>query len=72
MPRQLIRTIRRDPEELLPGEARESRDVSVRVLDRLSLGSTAEKLVRGAAAPVLVIPPIPTTKRRQRGSKRAA
>jgi nucleotide-binding universal stress UspA family protein len=99
---QLIRTIRRDLEELLPGDARKSRNVTVRVetgrpirrilpmirkeeidlvvinihgktlLDRLSLGSTAEKLVRGSAAPVLVIPPMPTTKRRQRRSKRAA
>ena len=56
---QLIRTIRRDLEELLPGDARK-------------LGRTAEKLVRSSAAPVLVIPPTPTTKGRQRRSKRAA
>jgi len=99
---QLIRTIQRDLEELLPDGARNSRDVTVRVetgrpirrilpmlrkekidllvmnihgktlLDRLSLGSTAEKLVRGAAVPVLVIPPMARTKRKQRGSKKAA
>src|SRR5262245_7508883 len=99
---QLIRTLRRDLEELLPHEARDSRNVTVRIetgrpirrilpmirkekidlivmnihgktlFDRLSLGSTAEKLVRGASAPVLVIPSMARTKRRQRGSKRAA
>jgi nucleotide-binding universal stress UspA family protein len=42
------------------------------LLDRLSIGSTAEKLVRGAATPVLVIPPMAAAKRTQRRSKQAA
>jgi nucleotide-binding universal stress UspA family protein len=41
------------------------------LLDRLSIGSTAEKLVRGAVCPVLVIPPMAAAKQKQRRSKKA-
>ena len=99
---QLIRTIRRELEDLLPDKLRDSRDVMTRVetglpirrilpilskekidlivmnihrktlLDRLSIGSSAEKLVRGAVCPVLVIPPMAAAKQKQRRSKKAA
>jgi len=42
------------------------------MLDRALLGSTAERVVRGAGIPVLVIPPVIGKKRKGRPSKKAA
>ena len=99
---QLIRSIQRELENLLPDSARDTRDVAVRVetglpirrilrilsrekidlivmnihgetlLDRLSRGSVAEKVVRFATIPVLVVPPGAGDKRKQKRSKKAA
>ena len=42
------------------------------MLDRALLGSTAERLVRGAEIPVLLIPPLAAAKRKRRPSRKAA
>jgi nucleotide-binding universal stress UspA family protein len=42
------------------------------MLERALIGSTAERVVRGAEIPVLVIPPIKMSKRKHRAAKKAA
>jgi nucleotide-binding universal stress UspA family protein len=42
------------------------------MLDRALLGSTAERVVRGAGIPVLLIPPIPAGKRKRRVARKVA
>jgi nucleotide-binding universal stress UspA family protein len=42
------------------------------LLDRIAIGSTAEKVVRTAGVPVLVIPPVTAAGRKRRTSRRAA
>jgi len=99
---QLMRSIQRDLEELLPQDLRSSSDITVRVetgrpiqrilpiinkekvdlivmnvhgktlLDRMTIGSTAEKVVRGAGVPILVVPPAVTSKSGRRPSRKAA
>jgi len=42
------------------------------MLDRALLGSTAERVVRGAGIPILLIPPMTVTKRKKRAAGKAA
>jgi len=42
------------------------------MLDRALLGSTAERVVRGAGVPVLLIPPLAAGKRKRRLARKVA